>query len=112
MAKNYVNNESLRLELILSHNRDELTSKCVDMFLLMIEKIQSSFKYVNYQDKEDCASHAMFVILDKWRQFNIDRQNAFAWFTRVIYNGIYAGWNELNKKRAEFSLSNVFIEST
>ena len=111
-AKPYVNPESFRLELIASNVRGELTTNCLNMLLLMVDRIQRSFTYVDPQDKEDCASEAITVVLMKWKKYDVTRQNPFAYFTRVIYNGLYAGWNKLNKNRTPFSYSNIFTEST
>jgi hypothetical protein len=111
MAKNYINKETLRLEVIKSLAEGKLTPKCVELFQLMIDKQQTSFKYVDYQDKEDTNSHAMEVVLKNWHKYDPTRFNAFSYYTSMIYNGLYAGWNELTKKRADFSLSNIFTES-
>ena len=112
MAKQYVNSESFRLALIDSNMKGELTPQCLGMLLKMVEHIQRSFKYMDQQDKEDVSSHAIEVLLKQWKKYDIERQNPFAYFTRVIYNGLYAGWNEINKKRTPFSISNIFTEST
>lgn len=112
MAKNYVDKELLRLELIISNVKGELTPKALEMLLLMVTKIQSSFKYVDDQDREDCASNAIEVVLKNWSKYDPERFNAFAYFTRMIYNGLFAGWNELTKHRAEHSISTIFTEST
>jgi hypothetical protein len=108
--KNYVDPDSFRLALIESNAKGQLTPACVKMIQLMITRIQSSFKYVDPQDQEDCYSAAQEVVLTKWQKYDISRDNPFAYFTRMIYNGLYAGWNELDKGRVEHSLSNVFIE--
>jgi hypothetical protein len=110
-SKNYyVNPESFRLALIESNVNGELTPACVAMLMKMVDKIQLSFKYVDPQDKEDCHSAALEVVLTKWKKYDCSRDNPFAYFTRIIYNGLYAGWNQLAKGRAEHSLSQVFTE--
>lgn len=111
-SSNYVNPDSFRLALIESNVKGELTPACVSMLILMVGKIQSSFKYADPMDKEDCHSAALEVVLTKWQKYDCERDNPFAYFTRMIYNGLFAGWNTLAKHRAEHSLSNVFIEST
>lgn len=108
---NYINKETLRLEIIKSLADEKLSLKAVEMFQLMIDKQQKSFSYIYPQDKEDTNSHAMEVVLKNWHKYNPTKFNAFAYYTRMIYNGLYAGWNELTKKRADFSLSNIFTES-
>ena len=108
----YVNNDLLRLELIKSGKRNELTPFAVEMLLCMVDNIQSSFVYKYYQDKEDCKSSAVEVILRNWYQYDVTRHNAFAFFTRMIYNGIYAGWNHINKNDQQtISFSAIFKET-
>lgn len=109
--KHYVDNTSLRLELIKCHNEDKLTDKALNMLILMVDKIQLSFKYDDPQDKEDCRSSAIEVILTKWKSCDLTQPRPFAYFTRMIYNGLYAGWNALAKHRADVSISNIFDES-
>lgn len=107
---NYIDNKELHLELEKSNEIGELTPKCVKMFLLMVDRIQMKYRYVDIDDKFDCRSAAIEVVLNKWKTFKLDRDNPFAYFTRMIANGLHAGWNELAKKRVEFSTSNVFNE--
>lgn len=111
MSKDYVTNDSLRLELIKSHNEGKLTSSALEMLILMVDRIQRQFKYDDTQDKEDCRSSAIEVVLRNWQTCELTRPRPFAYFTRMIYNGLYAGWNTLAKSRADFSISNIFNES-
>lgn len=108
---NYINKETFRLEILSCLANEKLSTKAIEMFQLMIYRQQRSFKYIYEQDKDDVASNAMEVVLKNWHKYDVTRINAFAYFTRMIYNGMYAGWNELDRKRADFSLSNIFSES-
>ena len=107
---NYVNNKELRKEMIISLNNNELTSSALNMLLLMVDNIQSKFKYDNEDDKYDCRSHAVEGILTKWWKYKPTYENTFSFFTQMIKNDLYAGWNKLNKRKADFSTSNIFIE--
>ena len=111
MSKYYVNPQTFRLELISSNIDGKLTPKCLDMLLLMIDKIQGPYHYEMSQDREDCRSSAIETVLKNWKKYDIERPNPFAYFTRMIYNGLYAGWNELTRKRADVSISAIFSES-
>lgn len=110
-SKHYINSSSLRLELIASNVKNELTPKCLEMLLLMIDNIQSSYTYKDEADKDDCRSAAIEVILKKWKEYDVDKNNPFAFFTRMIYNGLFAGWNEIKGKGKSISLESVFNES-
>ena len=111
-TKHYVNNDLLRFELIKSKQHQTLTKFAVEMLLCMVDNIQSSFVYKNYADKEDCKSSAVEVILRNWDQYDATRHNPFAFFTRMIYNGLFAGWNHLNEKNKQtISISAIFKEN-
>lgn len=111
MKKHYVDRDQLRLELIASNVKNQLTPKCIEMFELMVDNIQTKLPYIDPQDKEDCKYHAIEVILKNWKEYDVERPNPFAYFTRVIYNGLYAGWNEIKSKIKTHSYSRIFQES-
>lgn len=91
--KPYLNNFDLKAELVKSHERDQLTNKACDMFYLLIEQIQKTLFYKDMSAKEDCASHAIYIICKVWRQFNMELNNPFSWFTSVVVNALKQGWN-------------------
>lgn len=106
-----IKNAELRDEIMKSKDLGELTPKALSMLLLMIDKIQMKFKYDNPEDQEDCKSAAIETILKKWDRYSTKYENCFSFFTQVIKNALYGGWNELHGKKADFSLSNIFTES-
>lgn len=108
--KHYVNNSSFRLEILKSIEDKKLTAQAIEMYTKIVENIQHPFKYKFDSDREDCRSTAVEVFLLNWHKYDIARSNTFAFFTRMAYNGIYAGWRELSKNREEFSYSNIFQE--
>lgn len=110
MSKNYVNNTELLQEIIISKQNGELTDTAVNMLLLMVDRIQMKFSYEDHADKEDCRAAAIESFLCAWHKCDTTRSNPFSWFTQVIKNGMYAGWNELVKRRADFSTSNIFMD--
>lgn len=108
---NYINNAELRTEILLCKDRGQLSDKGCLMLVLMIDNIQSKFKYDRLEDKEDVRSFAIEGILKKWHKYDSKHDNAFSFFTQMIKNDLYAGWNALAGKRADVSISNIFIES-
>ena len=106
----YISNKKLRQELIKSKSSGELTNETLDILLKMIDNIQTKFTYLDEDDRDDCRSHAIFVVLTKWEKYNIEHENPFSYFTQMIKNGLYAGWNEISKYRDNnhFSISNIF----
>lgn len=109
-TKHYVNNSSFRLEIMKSLEQEKLTPMAIEMYTKIVENVQRPFKYKLDGDREDCKYTAIEVFLLNWHKYDISRPNTFAFFTRMAYNGIYAGWRELAKNREEFSYSNVFQE--
>lgn len=108
----YVDNEMLRVEIIKSKTRRSLTPNATEMLILMVDHIQSSFTYRNQADKQDCRSSAIEVVLNNWSGCDVLKEKPFAWFTRMIYNGLYAGWNHIRAERKNtISLDAIFRES-
>lgn len=98
-------------ELVKSHEQDMLTDKLVYIFFDMISRIQTQFTYDNADDKEDTKSKAILQVAEKWKTFDMTMGTSiFSWFTQVIKNGMYAGWNDINKKKTDYSTSNIFDE--
>lgn len=104
----YVTSEQIRTELQICHLKGRITPKMTSIFVLMIDNIQSQFTYVSDEDRKDVRSHAIEKILTKWKKCDINRDNLFSFFTQVIKNDLYAGWNKLTKHRADFSYSTIF----
>lgn len=103
----------IRNALTISREQDELTPEALDILLLMIDKIQSKFKYSDPADKEDCRSRAVLQVLMKWNGpygYDPAKGDGFSWATQMIKNGLYAGWGELTKRRADFSTSSIFLD--
>lgn len=111
MSKNYVNNADLLKELELSRKQDKLTNNIVNMFYMMIDRIQRKLFYKDECAKEDCKAGAMLTIVEKWRQFDSNEStNAFAYFTSIIFNALAFSWNRNEKRPIHISL-NQFINN-
>lgn len=106
---NYIKNQDLLREIIISKNQKKLTSVAVSYISLMIDKIRFEFRYENPIDVEDCKSEAMLNVLNYWRDFDENKsKNAFAYFSEIIKTGYAIGYNRLHKKHLKtISLSNL-----
>ncbi|BBI90942.1 hypothetical protein [Tenacibaculum phage PTm5] len=82
----------------------------VDMFCLMIDKIQAPFKYPSDDVRMDIRSFAIEQLVKKWKSCDINRPNLFSFFTQVIKNDLYAGWNSYKRGCADFSYSTIFTD--
>ena len=78
----------------------------------MARKIQTQFRYECDEDREDIKQGAILVVLNKWRDYDMTRKtSAFSYFTSMIYNGLYATWNQY-KKNDPYTVSlSVFEEN-
>ena len=94
----YIDKKDLYNQIMISKNKDELTSEAVDMFIKMTKECSRILKYKNKEDKEDCMSEAMCDLLRYWRNFdpNIPNSNIFAYYTQIIKNGLSKGYKKLN----------------
>lgn len=114
--RNYLNGPDLLAEIIKSKEEDQLTPKAIKMLQLLTEKAVTKLHYRNKMDKDDCIQSAMMDILKYWRGFKPEKSNnAFAYYTTIIYKGAAKGWNKLHpetkKKIEKISLSNSFNDS-
>ena len=112
MASNhYLTSEEIRNELQICHLKGKITIKFIEMMTLMVDRIQRPFPYTCKEDKEDVRSHAIEKMLTKWKKCDVDRPNLFSFFTQVIKNDLYAGWNKISKGKADVSYDAIFETS-
>lgn len=96
---NYLNNGDLLKEIVASKMNNNLTPKALQYIRRMIKEIGSEFSYKHKEDKEDCASEAMYNVLKYWNRFDESiSTNAFSYFTQCIKNGYGIGYNKLYSK--------------
>ena len=92
----HVKNSDLREEIIRCKETDILSREAIDMLTLMAKKFSTKLNYVYVEDREDCIAFAVMDCYMYWRGYNPDvSQNAFAYFTQMIKNGMGKGWRRL-----------------
>jgi len=97
MAKNYIQPEELKKEVILSLEKGILTPKAVEMFQLMAKEISKKFRYKDDEDRRDCISFAMLDVIRYWKSFDPEKSKyPFAYYTQILKNGFAKGWKKLH----------------
>jgi DNA-directed RNA polymerase specialized sigma subunit len=109
----YVNPQELREELVRCKEKDQLTTRAVEMFQMMAKEASKKMRYRDEEDRKDCIAFAMMDVVRYWRSYNPEKSNnPFAYFTQMIKNGFAKGWRKLHPLAAgdKVSLShdNVF----
>jgi len=113
--KHYVNNKSLR-DLLIDYKTTKSKAtfnKIGHMFLLIAQNYCNKPNFINYtQDrKEEMISDACFVMVSNIDDFDVERSNAFAYFTRVVHNCFLQYIKKYKKQRQTF-ISLDLIESS
>lgn len=93
----HVKNKDLREEIILSKEQNNLTKKALDMLMLMADKFANKMTYLDPDDRKDCVAFAVMDCYLYWRGYDPEKsQNAFAYYTQIIKNGMGKGWRKLH----------------
>ena len=92
----YVNPDEFRKEIIVSKEMDQLTPAAISMLVRMANEIARTYSYKYPMDREDCVAFAIEDTMRYWRGYNPEiSKYAFAYFTRMIFNGLQKGWKKL-----------------
>lgn len=99
MGKNYVENSDLFREIMASKAQGQLTNSAVKMLELMAHRISRGGNWKSAELRRDCIAHAISVVAHKWQQYDPNEStNAFAYYTRMIINGLTEGLKENSHK--------------
>lgn len=96
----YVDNQTLYNEIVICKESGQTTKKLAEMFQKMAIRVSwmPAFRYDNDDDRNDCVSHAVYVMLMNYDKYDESRgTNVFSFFTSTAMNGLRAGWNEIKK---------------
>lgn len=102
-SNHYVNNAQLKLELERCYQDNKLSDKLANMLILIVDRTQRKLTYVSDLDRQDVRSHAVERILSKWNKADLSRPNLFSYYTQIIKNDLYDGWNKLQVGKAHIS---------
>lgn len=113
---NYLNDDDLFYEIVLSKGKGLLTKKAERMLILignnMISRKNNMYK--TDDDKNDCLQTGMLALFQKWMNFNQKKySSAFPFFSEVFKRGMAAGYNELiNKKTNQERVIIISMDSS
>lgn len=99
---NYLEDDDLYYELVLSKGLGYLTNNANKYFIRMAKKIMEK-KAGSYKgdDQYDCQQNGILMLLSSWKTFD-DRKykTAFPYATEVFKRGMAAGYNEIMNKKS------------
>jgi len=107
---NYLKDDELYYEIVLSKGRGKLTKKAENMLILIgnnvIRKKEKTYK--NPSDKEDCLHQGFLMMFQNWQNFNEKRyKSALPYFSEIFKRAMAGGLKEIynikpNKDRVTF----------
>jgi hypothetical protein len=111
---NYLQNEDLVNELRRCRGLGYPSAELAIMFTKIATHRSNCYKYDDPEDKRDCISGAVEIMIKKWDKFNLDADtNAFSYYTQVATNGLYHTWNQISRGNdVTYSYDRVFHENT
>ena len=76
------------------------------MLKLLADRSVRKMNYSNPDDRDDCLSWAYHDLFKYWRNFNPEKSNnAFAYYTSIIFKGLAKGWNEIHPQKYKDTVS-------
>ena len=99
---NYLDDDELYYEVVLSKGKGFLTKKAENMLVLignnMIRRKNTNYK--TEDDKMDCLQAGFLSMFQKWSNFNEKKYRlALPFFSEVFKRGMAQGYNELTNKK-------------
>lgn len=99
--KHYIKKDEFKEELLKSRKRGQMTEKLGQIFVLLVDNIQKPFVYKNEADRKDCKADVLENLTRTWNQCDLEREdsNPFSYFTKIVENSLYFGWNNLKRNQ-------------
>lgn len=99
---NYLDDNELFYQIVLSKGKGFLTKKAERMFILignnMIRKKNNMYK--TEDDKNDCLQTGLLFMFEKWQNFNEKKYKvALPYFSEIFKRGMAQGYNDLTNKK-------------
>ena len=111
---NYLEDDDLFYEIVLSKGRGILSKKAERMFVLIGENMIRAKVYKNQDDKNDCLQTGLLSMFEKWRNFNEKKyKSALPFFSEIFKRGMAQGFNDLSyKKNSKDSIIMISMDSS
>lgn len=112
-TKNYLNDNDLVYEIILSKGKGFLTTKAIIMLIKLAKHMITTKQYYDLQNKDDAYQAGIEMVLKNWHNFNHKKYyKAMPYFTEVFKRGMALGFNEItNGDRGRKTISINGFES-
>jgi len=112
---NYIDDNELFFEIVLSKGKGILSKKAERMFILIGENMirRKNNMYKTQDDKNDCLQTGLLYMFEKWMNFNEKKYKmALPYFSEIFKRGMAQGYNELtNKKTNQERVTMISIDS-
>lgn len=112
---NYLDDNELFYEIVLSKGRGFLTKKAERMFILIGENMirRKNNMYKTQDDKNDCLQTGLLYMFEKWMNFNEKKYKlALPYFSEIFKRGMAQGYNDLtNKKTNQERVTMISLDS-
>ena len=96
----YLSNDDLLKEIIISKQQKKLTDKAFNMLVLMAKRINRKFRYDNEMDRDDVLQYSYENLLKRWHNFDEKKYiNAFSYYTELIKRSHTMQYNLLMRDR-------------
>lgn len=97
-SKYYINNKDMTAEVILCKEKNELTKKMVDYFIILANRAILKLRFSNPLDKEDCIQAALLDLTKYWRNFDPAKStNSFSYFTQISKNAYAKEYKRIHR---------------
>ena len=112
---NYLDDNELFYEIVLSKGRGMLTKKAERMFVLIGENMirKKNNMYKTQDDRNDCLQTGLLFMFEKWMNFNEKKYKlALPYFSEIFKRGMAQGYNDLtNKKTNQEKIIMISLDS-
>ena len=100
---NYLEDNDLLYEIILSKGKGQLTRKAENYFILIAQKtiIKLRYRYKSDDEEMECLQHGLLQVFSNWKSFNEKKFSAaLPYITEVFKRGAAAMYNKLRNKKS------------
>jgi hypothetical protein len=112
---NYIDDNDLFYEIVLSKGKGLLTKKAERMFILIGENMirLKNYSYKTQDDKNDCLQTGLLCMFEKWMNFNEKKYRmALPYFSEIFKRGMVQGYNDItNKKTNQDKVTMISLDS-
>jgi len=99
---NYLNDDDLYYEIVLSKGKGGLTKKA-EHYLQLIANNTIRKKLRDYRDEDemkDCLQTGLLILFENWKSFNEKKfKTAMPYMTEIFKRALAFGYNELHNKK-------------